>query len=1075
MTKGQWTNFFREIKGSLNRYLSILFMVALGVAFYAGIRSCEPDMKMTTDTYMDGQHFMDARVISTLGLTDADLEAIREIRGVEEAEGMYSVDLLTNVDDVEEVLTVITVPEDISRLYLTAGRLPLKSGECLVDELFSRSAGVKVGDTIKLHSGNDTPVEESLKQDTYTVVGVGKNPYYLTWERGSSTVGNGTVSGFLALPKSDFLAEAYSQIYARGEGLESLSCYSDEYDEGVALLLESIEAIASERCGIRYDEVVVAGWDAVEDAKAQLEDGRKQLEEAEEELEENREKLEDAQKEYDEGVAEIEAKTQELNDGKLALEKGRLELERQEAKFEEARMQVVVMETMLTTAQAAYEKGLSSYYEMMGKILGHEITNSEDLKAWLEQNQMSPGLGAGGSLEEIIQSVEAELAAMKAEIDGLVAQVASARVQLDAASEQLIAAKVKIQTSQLQIEEGERLISEGKAQLAAAKVELDLGWEQLTAGEEELEKGWKEFEEANEEALIEIADAEERLAGLDYPEWYVLDRGTIQTYVEFGHDAEAIGKLAQVFPFLFFMVAALVSLTTMTRMVEEERLQIGTMKALGYSRWAIISKYVLYALSASLLGSLLGIFAGGKVFPFVVISAYKAMYENLQGLVMPYRLDYSLIAAGFAIGFTVIATMMACWKELLATPASLMRPAAPKQGKRVFLEHIGFIWQRLNFSTKSTIRNLLRYKKRFFMTIFGIGACMGLLMVGFGLRDSLMVIVDNQYKTIWMYDVGASFDTNATTRERAELFAYLNTADYIESYIQTHSTTMEFEAGGVNRSGSLVVPEDVERFKDFTSLRTMEDRVPLDLDGDGAIITEKLSRVLDVERGDTIYLKVSDTEEYPVRIIGVTEQYSQHYVYLSAKTYETVFGKTPEMNFLEINLTEVTDETESTAGTELLALDAVQNITLSTVQHRTMASMIGALDMVIVVLILSAGLLAFVVLYNLNNINITERRRELATLKVLGFYDQEVAMYVYRENVILTLFGIVVGIFLGRWLHLFVVVTVEIDMLLFGRQIELTSFVYGAILTALFSFIVNVAMFYKLQKIDMVESLKSVE
>ncbi len=1075
MTKGQWTNFFREIKDSLNRYLSILFMVALGVAFYAGIRSCEPDMKMTTDTYMDGQQFMDVRVISTLGLTEDDLKVIRELRGVEEAEGIYSGDFLTMVGDTEAVLTAITVPEDIGQLYLMEGRLPLKSGECLVDELFARIGGVKVGDTVTLHSGDDTPIEESLKHAAYTVVGVGKNPYYLTWERGNSTIGNGTVSGFVALPKTDFLSEAYTQIYVRGDGLEALDCYSDEYLDKVDLLQETIEAIAADRCGVRYDEVVVAGWDAVRDAREQLKDGQQQLDEAQEEIDENREKLEEGQAEYDEGMAQIEEKTAELNEGKVALAAGLLELERQEAKLEEARVQVVMLETLLMTLQGTYEKSLVTYYEMMSKVIGQEINNSEELKAWLEQNELEPSVGDGETLEEIIQSVEAELAALRAEIDAMVSQVADARAQFNWGQEQLIQAKVQVQTSEIQIAEGERLLSEGRAELAAAKVQLDMGWEQLEAGEKELAEARAEFEKENAEALEELADAEEKLEGLEYPEWYVLDRGTIQTYVEFGHDAEGIGKLAQVFPFLFFMVAALVSLTTMTRMVEEERLQIGTMKALGYGRWAIISKYVLYALSASLIGSLIGIFVGGKLFPFVVITAYKTMYENLQGLEMPYRLGYSLQAAAFAIGCTVAATMMACYRELLATPAALMRPAAPKQGKRVFLEYIGFLWKRLSFSMKATFRNLLRYKRRLLMTVFGIGACMGLLMVGFGLRDSLMVIVDNQYKTIWMYDIGANYDPDADTEEMAALEGYLAEHGNIDDYIRVYGTAMDFEAGGEVRAGMLVVPEDIEHFKKFTSLRTMEGRIPLSLEGDGAIVTEKLSRLLDLEEGDTFYIKVSDTEEHAVRVLGVTEQYSQHYVYMSPASYEKAFGETPEMNQLQINLVEVTEEWETQVSTELLALDAVQNIVEATSQHQQMASMVSCLDAVMILIILSAGLLAFVVLYNLNNINITERRRELATLKVLGFYDQEVAMYVYRENIILTAFGIVLGIFMGKWLHAYVVTTVEIDMLLFGRQISVLSYTIGAVLTAVFSVIVNVAMFYKLQKIDMVESLKNVE
>ena len=1037
-------------------------------------------MKQTADTYLDGQNFMDVRIIGTLGLTEADLEAVGKIPGVEDAEGICSGDFLTEVGGTEKVLTAISVPEDISCLYVEDGRLPLKSGECFLDDSFAKACGYKVGDTITLYSGTEDPIEDSLKQDTYTIVGIGKNPYYLTYERGASSIGNGAVAGYLALPKSDFLSEAYVQIYVRSDEAEVLSCYSDDYEEWVDRLQESIETIADERCKIRYEEVVVAGREEVADARARLADGLQQLDDAQAEIDENRSKLEEAQAEYDAGMAEIEAKEKELSDGKIALEQGRLELERQEEKYEQARTQVVVMETMLQTARSAYEQMLSLYYELLSRIAGQEITNEEELKAWLEANQGQFDPGEIGELEgldpeELIQVIQEKLAESRAQIDELVNQVAEARAQLDAASEQLIQAKVQIKTAELQIEEGEAQLNQGKLSLAEAKHELEDGRAQLEEGEAELAEARAQFEEENAEALAQIAEAEEKLDGIDYPEWYVLDRGTIQTYVEFGQDAESIGKLAQVFPVIFFLVAALVSLTTMTRMVEEERLQIGTMKALGYGKGAIMSKYVLYALSASVIGSILGILIGGKLIPFVIIAAYRMMYEGLIGMVIPYRMDHALTASLVAVGCTVGATLLSCYKELLAAPAALMRPAAPKQGRRVLLERIGFLWKHLNFSTKSTIRNLMRYKKRFFMTIFGIGACMALLMVGFGLRDSLMVIVSNQYKTIWMYDLEAGTDAAASGAEREALTQYLEQDENITGSIRVQKTSMDFEFGGTVRAGTLVVPEDTEKYKEFVSLRNMNTQEPLSLGEEGAVITEKLSRVFGVEPGDTIYLKVSDTEEYAVRVTGITEQYSQHFVYMSPAAYEKAFGKVPEYNKIAINMEQVTAEEEARISSDLLALDAVQSVGVSSVYHEQMANMLHSLDLVVCLLILSAGLLAFVVLYNLNNINITERRRELATLKVLGFYDQEVAMYVYRENVILTLLGIAVGVFLGMWLHRYVITTVEIDMLLFGRKISMMSYVYGCLLTVFFAVIVNVSMFYKLRKIDMVESLKSVE
>ncbi|MCI8514660.1 MAG: ABC transporter permease [Lachnospiraceae bacterium] len=1089
MTKGQRIDFFREIKKSLNRYLSILFIVALGVAFYTGIRSSEPDMKQTADAYLDGQDFMDVRILGTLGLTEDDRKAIEEVRGVEAAEGIYSSDMLLQVEGTEKVLNVVSVPEDIGQMYVTEGRLPLKSGECLLDERFAKDNGYRIGDSLTLYSGTEEDILETLAADVYTVVGVGKNPYYLTWERGNSSIGNGSLAGFMAIQKADFKLEAYTQIYVKSEGAEEFLCFSDEYEAWIDRLQESIEAIAGGRCGVRYEDVVVAGWEEVDRAKAELADAREQLDAGRAELNTSREQLDAGRAEYDSGMAEYEsamaeiaAREQELTDGKAALDAGRQELERQEDAFEEARIQVVVMETVLSTAQATYERNLQLYYELIGKLSIPGIETPEDLEGWLEENGVNPELWQGLDIEGMLEAFKGQLDASKAEIDRNVAQVASARAQLNAASNRLTEAKVQIQTSELQLEDGEKQLADAKLQmsdvehqLANAKAELDAGVARWEEGERELEEAEAQFEKENAEALLQIEDAEKRLNKLSYPEWYVLDRGTIQTYVEFGQDAESVGKLAEVFPVIFFLVAALVSLTTMTRMVEEERLQIGTMKALGYGKGAIASKYVLYALSASLIGSLLGIAIGGTALPFVVITAYKIMYENVVGMQIPFHMEYSLTAAGMAIGCTVAATLFACYRELLATPAALMRPEAPKQGRRVLLERIGLIWKHLSFSMKSTIRNLLRYKKRFFMTIFGIGACMALLLVGFGLRDSIMVIVDNQYQTIWVYDMEVSVDTDASEEEKEALERYLADTEAIVGSLDTASVSMDFESAGIARAGSLIVPKDTEAFSDYTHLRNMETQEPLSLDEDGVILTEKLARILEAETGDTVYLKISDTEEYAVKVLGVTEHYMRHIVYMSPDAYEKILGEAPEYNQKEILLTEDAEAIKEEISAALLSLDAVQNISLTSGLHEQVESMLGSLDLVIWVLILSAGLLAFVVLYNLNNINITERRRELATLKVLGFYDIEVAVYVYRENIFLTLFGMAAGVFLGNWLHLYVVTTVEIDMLLFGRQISTISYVYGLLLTALFSVIVNVSMYYKLKKIDMVESLKSVE
>ena len=522
-------------------------------------------------------------------------------------------------------------------------------------------------------------------------------------------------------------------------------------------------------------------------------------------------------------------------------------------------------------------------------------------------------------------------------------------------------------------------------------------------------------------------------------------------------------------------MAALVSLTTMTRMVEDERTQIGTMKALGYERSSIAAKYLLYALSASLFGSLLGIFAGGKILPYVIMAAYGILYSNLPVMLIPIQWDLAFYASLIAIFCTVLATLIACYRELLSTPAALMRPAAPKQGKRVFLENISFLWKRLNFSWKATVRNLLRYKKRFFMTIFGIGGCMALLMVGFGLRDSIQEIVNKQYTTVWTYDASVNLDEDSVS-DNPDFDQELNGFDGITESLYVYQTSLDVSGQDTaTRSAYIFVPEDVEKAKDFVKLQERVGGKKLEMDGEGAVISEKLAKLLNLSVGDEIILKESETRQYSVTVAAITENYLYHYVFLTPEVYEQVYGKAPVFNQVFLKMGDTSAEKEESLGQQLLEKEEVTSVSFVSSLQSKVADMMSSMDLVIWVLIISAGLLAFVVLYNLNNINITERQREMATLKVLGFYDKEVADYVYRENVLLTLIGTLAGVFMGMALHQFVIRTCEIDMLMFGRSIRFLSYVFSIVLTFFFSAVVNFTMYYKLKKIDMIESLKSVE
>ena len=535
----------------------------------------------------------------------------------------------------------------------------------------------------------------------------------------------------------------------------------------------------------------------------------------------------------------------------------------------------------------------------------------------------------------------------------------------------------------------------------------------------------------------------------------------------------AIGK---VFPVMFFLVAALISLTGMTRMVEEQRIEIGTMKALGYGNLSIASKYLGYAFLATAGGSVLGVLVGEKILPYIIIYAYEIMYPHIPKIYVPYHMSYAVMASAASIVCTMGATLASCYKELAAEPAVLMRPPAPKNGRRVFLERIGFIWKRMNFTWKSTIRNLMRYKKRFFMTVFGIGGCMALMLVGYGVRDSVYEIADIQYDEIQLYDGHIFYKDDVTKTEKEELKEYLKTDSDIQSYMEADMRSVTASGGGKKLSVYQCIlgnPEIAEKYVDFHDRKTKESYT---LTGDGAIVSEKTAKLLNVKEGDTIKVKKGTEKSVTVKIAHICENYMGHYIYFTPQYYKKVYGKTVKYNCIMFRAKNgYTEDQVKKAGEKILSKDQVLTISYLHDIRDQLDDMLASLNLVIIVLIVSAGMLAFVVLYNLNSINITERQRELATLKVLGFYDTEVAEYVFRENILLTLIGSVAGVVLGKILHLFVIQTVEVDAAMFGRSIYLKSYIYSFLFTIGFSLFVNWVMYFKLKKIDMVESLKSIE
>ena len=828
---------------------------------------------------------------------------------------------------------------------------------------------------------------------------------------------------------------------------------------------------------------LAAGLEALNQQEEEINSG---LAQAEQEISQKQQELDALQAQIDELEAtiasdpdsvteEMKAKLSELKgqweSGNSALANARTELEAKKAQAQEALQEIETQRTDLAASQSELEQADQTLSEQEAVFQEQAAAAREELST--RKAQWEAGVKA---LEEGKAALASAKQATEARFASGDEQIAAAEAKIRASESELSSAASQIASGRSRIAAAKNTITEQEASLAQAEAELADGRAELESGRKEYETQKADAEKELADAQIKIDDAKAEVDEIEDQEWYVNDRDVLAEYTSYGENADRMRAIGEVFPELFFLVAALISLTTMTRMVEEERTQIGTLKALGYGKGAIAGKYMMYAFLATMGGSIFGVLIGEKLFPFVIIYSYQIMYTHLPHIVTPYQWDYALMATGAALACTLLATFYACYKELAAQPAELMRPPSPKEGKRILLERVTLIWKHLNFTWKSAIRNLFRYKKRFFMTIAGIGGCMALMVVGFGIRDSIMCIGTIQYQEIQVYDGMIYLSSSVTEDEVQQIKNAMDGMDKMDRYIEMEMTRepISLSVDGSTEDVYLCVPEDKDKIEDFMNFRSRATGEVYHIQDDGVILTEKMANTLDVSSGDTIYLG-ADGEEKEVTITDVCENYMQHYVYMSPELYQELYGEEPEYNSILFDLKDASAQELSQAGEELLKYDGVMNVTYTNSIEDQLNTMLQSLDLVIVVLIVSAGLLAFVVLYNLNNINITERRRELATLKVLGFYDTEVSSYVYRENIMLTIFSIVVGIVLGALLHRFVITTVEVDAVMFGRVVKWQSYLYSALFTTAFSLFVNWVMYYKLKKIDMVESLKSVE
>ena len=1217
MKNAMQKDFWREIGHTRSRFFSIMILVALSVAFLSGLKATAPDMKHTGDDYLDSLHLADIQVLSTLGLTDEDIAALRAQDKIEDAEGEYVIDAFASSDSLDAVVKVLSLTDrGISDVLLREGRMPERADECVVEENMLSLMSISIGDTITLTPGDD--LSDALAQDTYTVVGTVRSPVYLAVERGTSTLGSGTVKAYLYLPREAFTLDYYTAAYVRVSGAAEMTAFYDEYDDYIDDVIDSLEDFSDARASLRHDELVDEATEKLDDAQKELDDAKaeadKELGDARKELADARKELDDGWKEYDDGKQELADSRVKLDDAKAELEDGEQEyadgvekydqavrdyekgqkdyadgvkdyekgaqqladgadeLEAGKEKLDEGQKQLDALgntvagalqndpnyagvtggtiidelgrgdentaaatDAALDKMRAQLEGGIAQAQQGLAKIdagieecdkglakidaaleqLGASPDN-EEARAALERQradtavQRSVLVQQRGEVSAQLSELQSQLAALstvssgsiaanKQQLDQGRADYESGKQQLSAGYRDLRDGKKELDKAKKELDEAPQKLADARKELADARKELDDGWKEyydgeekyadgekeladayreLTDGEKDYREGLREYEDGKAEADEKIADAEEKIADarrkvadIESCEWYLFSRSYNPGYTGYGQDAERMANLASVFPVIFFLVAALVCLTTMTRMVEEQRVQIGSLKAMGYSGLAISRKYLLYGLLPSLTGGMFGLVIGYILFPKMIFTAYQIMYQmpNIELRAYGGISAYSLLAA---VACTTLATLWACLATLRETPASLMRPRTPKAGKRVFLEYIKPLWRKMSFTHKVTARNLFRYQKRFWMTVIGIGGCTALIIAGFGMRSSLLFTMSRQYDDLFHYSAQVTLSSNVLPEERQAVEDFLAgdsrvvndvpcTASSATVITSSYSTTAYVEVMEADEIGKVI---------DLLDCKTGE---PITMEDTGVYIDQKLSELLKVSVGDTFFLDGDARGD--VTVAGIYEHYTGHFIYMTPSYYEQTLHADSEPNAYLMNFTSDDTDTCNAIFEKLLSMNGVVTTSRMRDTQDTYMHSMERVDFVVVIIILAAAALAMVVLFNLSNINITERQRELATIKLLGFYDKEVSAYVYRENIVLTVFGILMGCFMGHWLHIYLVRSTEIDLMMFGRQTAPSAYVYAAILTMLFSVLVNVLAHFKMKKIDMVESLKSAE
>ena len=1087
MKKTYRKNMWRELSASKSRFASVFGIVLLGVMMLSGLLSVAPGMRRAGQTWYSQQNVFDIRVVSTLGLSDKDIDAISAVEGVEAVMPVKSVDcegsyrggntLAVRVQQLP-VYPTLEDKATLNRLVLEEGRMPEEAGECVVQVLDPGAASsIRQGDTITLAGTSD------IQTDTLTVVGFVKDPLYFSNETESTTAGNGALGMAIYVPDGSLTMDYYASCYIKAAGADQYDNYSDEYQEIVDTVMDRLEAISADQSAQRREDLIDAAQSQLDEARTEFEEkeaeAQAQLADSQQQLDDAKAQLDQGEAEYASGLAELEAQKAALPDSMASGADQLVDAQAQVLDFE---------------AQLEQIKQLVTLKSVADPMLGYAEDILQNAEAALDEAEPD---------DENYVELRDLLARAQALYDSTYQQLADYQAQLDEgkrqmyqqglisspnlSNEELVTeAEAALRNMKLEVLAGQLALNTGNAeawtsfdaaekQLESARAELDAGWTEYNEGAAAFAQQKAEAEAQLADARQQLNDAEEQVDDITSGEWYVLDRGSVVSMVMFEQNIDRIESIARIFPLFFFLVAALVASTTMTRMVEENRTQMGTFKALGYSDREITAKYMVYGITAGLLGCIVGMLLGFYGLPAVIWFAYSTVFDlpTFQLRIYPILAVMSVLISTSVVGFTTLA---ACRVSLREKPAALLLPRVPAAGKRIFLERIGPLWRRMSFSQKTTARNLFRYKKRFYMTVLGVAGCTALLLIGFGLQDSIVEIVSRQYGTIQKADLTISLSSDKALDLEGGLTDTLAGRDEVESWgtFYTRTVSVSDTRDGSNElSVTLVAAEAPQKLTEYF---TLESRFGGELPfTDGSVVlSEKTAEMLGLSAGDTFWVQGTGDTRVELTLTGVAKNYLGAYLYVTQKTLDRLVTD-PTWNTVYAVTSCETDTQRETLSTILLGCNYVSSTSFTSDTAAMYDSTITCINYVVLLIIACAAALAAVVLYNLISVNIGERKKELATIKVLGFFDKEVYHYIFREIELLSVIGAVLGLLIGAPLHQFVIRTVESEQMMFIRMLEPTSFLYSVALTLLFTVVVCRMMRRQVRNISMVESMKAPE